>query len=134
MRKLLLACAVLALSSPALAQNDSTMPPDQSAPADQAAPDQATPDQGTTAATPDMAGEPLYNSDGEHIGRILRMTTTAEGQKMAVVEMAQHLGIGGQQVLFPISQLQPREKGGYMTTLSGDQMKQLPRSNATNSP
>ena len=128
MKTLLMACAVLALSLPAMAQD--TTAPDQPAPSEQTTP----PDQGQPAATPDMAGEPLYNSDGEHIGRILRMTTTAEGQKMAVVEMAQHLGIGGQEVLFPIGQLQPREKGGYMTTLTGDQMKQLPRANATNSP
>lgn len=82
----------------------------------------------------DMAGQHVYNSDGDWIGTVSMMTTDAHGQRLAAVRIERRLGIKGDTVLFPVGSLQPREKGGYMTNLSGDQIKQLPKANATNTP
>ena len=100
--------------------------------------------QDTTPATPmtpppagasvDLTGQRIFNSDGDWIGTVTRMGTDTQGQSLAAVTIERKLGIAGTTVLFPLGTLQPREKGGYMTNLSGDQIKQLPKSNATNTP
>jgi len=85
-------------------------------------------------ASVDMTGQHVYNSDGDWIGTVSAMTTDAHGQRSAAVRIERHMGIAGTTVLFPVGSLQPRDKGGYMTNLSGDQIKQLPKANATNTP
>lgn len=85
-------------------------------------------------ASVDLTGQRVYNSDGDWIGTVTRMGTDTQGQSLAAVHIERKLGIAGDVVLFPLGSLQPREKGGYMTNLSGDQIKQLPKSNATNTP
>lgn len=85
-------------------------------------------------ASADLTGQRIYNSDGDWIGTVMRMGADTNGQSLAAVTIERKLGIAGETVLFPLGTLQPREKGGYMTNLSGDQIKQLPKSNATNTP
>ena len=86
------------------------------------------------ASSVDLTGQHIYNSDGDWIGTVTRMGSDTQGQPLAAVTIERRLGIAGTTVLFPIGSLQPREKGGYMTNLNGDQIKQLPKSNATNTP
>lgn len=100
---------------------------DTAPPSDQAMPPPA-------GSTVDMTGQRVYNSDGDWLGTIATMSTDAHGQRLAAVTIERHMGIKGTTVLFPVGSLQPREKGGYMTNLSGDQIKQLPKANATNTP
>lgn len=85
-------------------------------------------------ATVDLTGQRIYNSDGDWIGTVTRMGNDTQGQPLAAVTIERRMGIAGTTVLFPMGSLQPREKGGYMTNLTGDQIKQLPKSNATNTP
>lgn len=106
-------------ATPVLAQD--TMPAPSSA-------DQAT----APAAAADMTGQHVYNSEGDWFGTVSSMTTDAHGQRLAAVLIERRLGIQGTTVLFPVGSLQPRDKGGYMTNLTGDQIKQLPKANATN--
>ena len=87
-----------------------------------------------SGAAVDLTGQRVYNSDGEWIGTVTRMGTDTQGQPLAAVTIERRMGIAGTTVLFPMGSLQPREKGGYMTNLTGDQIKQLPKSNATNTP
>ncbi len=100
------------------------------------APAQITPPPGQSmpGSTADMTGQRVYNSDGDWLGTVSNMTTDVHGQRLAAVTIERNMGIAGTTVLFPVGSLQPREKGGYMTNLSGDQIKQLPKSNATNTP
>jgi hypothetical protein len=86
------------------------------------------------AVSADLTGQRIYNTDGDWIGTVTRMGNDTQGQPLAAVSIERKLGIAGDVVLFPLGSLQPREKGGYMTNLSGDQIKQLPKSNATNTP
>lgn len=119
------AIAALAISlcaaGPVLAQTTAPMPSDQAMP----------PPAGSTV---DMTGQRIYNSDGDWLGTITAMSTDAHGQRLAAVAIERRMGIKGTTVLFPVGSLQPREKGGYMTNLTGDQIKQLPKANATNTP
>lgn len=101
---------------------DQTMPPEQTAPARE------------PTSRPDMTGQELYNSNGDRIGTITAMSTSSNGQRLAVVDMGRHLGMGADRLLFPVNAIQPRDKGGYMTTLDEDQIEQLPRANSTNAP
>jgi hypothetical protein len=82
----------------------------------------------------DLTGQHVFNTDGDWIGTVTHMGRDTQGQPLAAVTIEHHLGITGTTVLFPLGSLQPREKGGYMTNLNGDQIKQLPKSNPTNTP
>lgn len=114
----------LCAAGPVFAQET---PPVHPMPSDQAMP----PPPGSTV---DMTGQRVYNSDGDWFGTISAMSTDAHGQRLAAVTIERRMGIKGTTVLFPVGSLQPREKGGYMTNLTGDQIKQLPKANATNTP
>jgi hypothetical protein len=134
MKKLLTAAAALTLgaAAPMFAQY-TTPSSNPNPPQDQSTvPDQTSPAYRAAPSTPDMTGQELYNSDGDHIGTITAMTMSSDGQRLTVVDMGRHLGMGADKLPFPINALQPRDKGGYMTTLGDDQIKQLPRANATN--
>lgn len=100
--------------------------------AQDAAPDQTMPP--AAGSTVDMTGQHVYNSDGNWFGTVAAMSTDAHGQRLAAVTIERRMGIKGTTVLFPVGSLQPREKGGYMTNLTGDQIKQLLKANATNTP
>lgn len=82
----------------------------------------------------DMTGQHVFNSDGDWIGTVTHMTADMQGQRLAGVIIEHDLSIKGTTVLFPTGSLQPRKKGGYMTNLTGDQIKQLPKANPTNTP
>jgi hypothetical protein len=81
-----------------------------------------------------MEGQRVYNSNGNWIGTISGMTTDVQGQKLEAVTIEHGIDMRGTTVFFPQGSLQPREAGGYMTNLNGDQIKQLPKANATNMP
>jgi len=98
-------------------------------PADPAA--AATPAQPAAAPSPaaaqsDMVGQMVYSSKGTKIGSISSVSTDAQGQQQAVVGVERYLGLGGKNVLFPISSLKTRSKGGLTTTLTSSEIKQLP--------
>jgi hypothetical protein len=126
MNKLLIACTAIAFGACAYAQ-DATPSGSMSGPSSGT---MAGPSMGTA----DLTGQKIYDGDRNVIGVVDTMTTDANGKKMAVVSVDKHLGIGASRVLFPMNALQPRDKGGYMTNLSQDQISQLPKANATNTP
>lgn len=143
MKKLLLTCSAIAFGalSPGFAQ---TAAP-QSAPANQvqqtapaATQDQTIPQGATsspqtgqmgqpTATTQDLTGQTIYNSSGRAIGTVSSMTVDAQGQQEAVVGIEKYLGMGGTQVLFPVSSLQAKDSGGFTTTLTASEIKKLPK-------
>ncbi len=114
----------LCAAGPVFAQDTA---PSRVMPSDQAMPPPA-------GSTVDMTGQRVYNSNGDWFGIVEGMSTDAHGQRLAAVTIERRMGIKGTTVLFPVGSLQPREKGGYMTNLTGDQIKQLPKANATNTP
>lgn len=121
MKKLLITCAAAVLSagllSPAYAQ-DSSQP---TAPATQAAPQMAP-----SSPQADLTGQTIYSSKGSKIGTVASMTTDAQGQQDAVVGVEKFLGMGGKNVLFPVSSLSPKNGGGYSTSLTSAEIKKLP--------
>jgi sporulation protein YlmC with PRC-barrel domain len=148
MRKLLVTCTVIALgafgSGAALAQyaptpgaspsqdQPGTPPGQQNMPSDQqmSPPSQnptqsASPTQGQSTAT-DLTGQMIYSSTGRKIGTVSSMTVDAQGQQQAVVDVERYLGMGGKNILMPVSSLQARAKGGYATTLGASEIKKLP--------
>ncbi|MDE2499538.1 MAG: PRC-barrel domain-containing protein [Alphaproteobacteria bacterium] len=140
MRKLLIAFTVAAVGagccSAAYAQSSSspTTAPSQGvqtdhtqmtpgAPGEQPMPNQATPGQSTQA---DLSGQMIYSEKGHKLGTVSSMTTDAQGQQAAVVSMERFLGMGGKNVVIPVSKLEARSGGGYTAELSASQIKKLP--------
>jgi PRC-barrel domain len=140
MRKLLIAFAVAAVGAggcnAAYAQGSSApttapaqgMQPDQtqmtpSAPGEQPMPNQAAPGQSMQA---DLTGQLIYSEKGHKLGTVSSMTTDAQGQQAAVVSMERFLGMGGKNVVIPVSKLKTRSGGGYTAELSASQIKKLP--------
>lgn len=109
------------------------------APAAQAAPDAAAPaaTAPAAAATPApsdqsaLAGQMIYSSKGTKIGTVAAVSTDAQGQQQAVVGVERFLGLGGKNILFPVSSLQPRTGGGFTTSLSSTEIKKLPEASAS---
>jgi hypothetical protein len=121
MKHFLISCAALAACcmSPAIAE-DATTP---AATAAQAHP-MAAP------AQTDLTGQTIYSADGTAIGTVASVSTDAQGQPQAVVGVEKFLGMGGKNVLFPVSSLQPRTGGGYTTSLNSSEIKKLPEASA----
>ncbi|HEY0283506.1 MAG TPA: PRC-barrel domain-containing protein [Rhizomicrobium sp.] len=109
MKKFLMVCAVSALSAglffPINAQ-DAAQP--------------VTSPSGQTATQPDLVGQTVFNSEGSTIGTVSSVATDAQGQQAAVVD------ISGKKILFPVSSFTPKDGGGYTTTLSAEEIKNLP--------
>ncbi|MDE2264717.1 MAG: PRC-barrel domain-containing protein [Alphaproteobacteria bacterium] len=136
MRKLLIAFTVAAVGagcySAAYAQGSSSSPATaqgmqsdqtQMTPGEQPMPNQATPGQSTQA---DLSGQMIYSEKGHKLGTVSSMTTDAQGQQAAVVSMERFLGMGGKNVVIPVSKLEARSGGGYTAELSASQIKKLP--------
>jgi hypothetical protein len=126
MKQFLISCAALAACcmSPAIAE-DATTPAATAAQAQpMAAPSAAMP------AQTDLTGQTIYSVDGTAIGTVASVTTDAQGQSQAVVGVEKFLGMGGKNVLFPVSSLQPRTGGGYTTSLNSSEIKKLPEASA----
>ncbi len=104
------------------------VPVAQDQPANPPAPDQsAAPSNAPAAAQAvDLTGQAIYSAKGHKIGTVSSMTTDAQGQQVAVVGVERFLGLGGKNVEFPLSSLVPRYSGGYSTTLTADEIKNLP--------
>lgn len=99
-----------------------------------AAPSAATPAATTMPAPSDqnaLAGQMIYSSKGTKIGTVAAVSTDSQGQQQAVVGVEQYLGLGGKNIMFPVSSLQPRTGGGYTTSLSSAEIKKLPEASAT---
>ena len=99
-----------------------------------AAPSAAAPAAAATTAPSDqnaLAGQMIYSSKGTKIGTVAAVNTDAQGQQQAVVGVEQFLGLGGKNILFPVSSLQPRTGGGYTTSLSSAEIKKLPEASAS---
>jgi sporulation protein YlmC with PRC-barrel domain len=138
MRKIPIAAAVLTtiLIAPVYAQDAATpaaTPAPAASPADQsAAPSQsATPAQNAAPAASaamqsEYTGQTIYSSKGTKIGTVTAVTTDAQGQQQAVVGIEKFLGLGGKNVMFPVSSLQAKTGGGYTTSLTSTEIKALP--------
>jgi len=126
MKKLLITCAAAALSagllSPVYAQ-DSSQP---TAPATQAPGAQTAPQTAPSSPQADLTGQTIYTSKGTKIGTVASMSSDAQGQQNAVVGVEKFLGMGGKNVLFPVSSLSPKDGGGYSTSLTSAEIKKLP--------
>ena len=78
-----------------------------------------------------LSGQMIYSSKGTKIGTVAAVSTDSQGQQQAVVGVERFLGLGGKNILFPVSSLQPRTGGGYTTSLSSAEIKKLPEASAT---
>jgi hypothetical protein len=141
MKKLLVTCAiaiagVLALGT-ANAQYSSpsnSAAPGMSSPQNQTMPQTAPSSpstqnpgmQGQSAQSADLTGQSIYSAKGTKIGTVSSMTIDSSGQQAAVVNVQRFMGMGGKNVTFPVSSLQARTKGGYMTNLTATEIKALP--------
>jgi PRC-barrel domain len=124
MKKLLATCAIaalgLGLQGAALAQSNTSGSATGSAA-------MSTPSaQPASAATNITAGQMVYDSSGAEIGSIKSVTTDSAGQKQAVVGVGKFLGLGTKDVEIPASKLSARSAGGYTTSLSSAEIKNLP--------
>jgi hypothetical protein len=54
------------------------------------------------------------------------MSRGAQGEQYAVVIMEKVLGLGGRNLLFPVSSLALKNSRGYATSLSSSQIERLP--------
>lgn len=112
-----------------------TISPSTSAPAVQAQPSPNAPVPSAVAPAPSeqsaLAGQMIYSSKGTKIGTVAAVSTDSQGQQQAVVGVEQFLGLGGKNILFPVSSLQPRTGGGYTTSLSSAEIKKLPEASTS---
>ncbi len=128
MKTFWIACAVVALTagclSPAEAQDSTTQ-------ASPAASGPSSPPRSAAASTQaDLTGQMIYSEQGNTIGTVSSLTTDAQGQQQAVVGIEKFLGIGGKNVLLPVSSLQPRTGGGYTTSFTAADIKNLSEAKA----
>jgi len=98
--------------------------PAAAAPAQSAMPS-AAPAQ-SAAMQSEYTGQTIYSSKGTKIGTVTAVTTDAQGQQQAVVGVEKFLGLGGKNVMFPVSSLQAKSGGGYTTSLTSTEIKALP--------
>ena len=98
--------------------------PAAAAPAQSAMPS-AAPAQ-SAAMQSEYTGQTIYSSKGTKIGTVAAVTTDAQGQQQAVVGVEKFLGLGGKNVMFPVSSLQAKSGGGYTTSLTSTEIKALP--------
>ncbi len=130
MKKLLISCAVAALGAgvlfgPVFAQDAmSPSTPSTGQPTPQTAPSSPS---APSAMRNDLTGQTVYTEKGGKIGTVSSMATDAQDQQQAVVSIEKFLGLGGKNVLFPVSSLSPKAGGGYTTSLSSTAIKKLPK-------
>lgn len=136
MRKLPIVVALFSTLSIASVYAQDTMTPASpaAAPAAQAAP-AAAPSESAAAATQtttqaDLTGQTIYDAKGTKIGIVSSVSTDAQGQQQAVVGVERFLGMGGKNVMFPVSSLKSRTAGGYTTSLTPAEIKGLPEAAA----
>jgi len=105
--------------------------PAQAAPA--AAPSESAASAATSTQTStqaDLSGQTIYDAKGTKIGVVSSVSTDAQGQQQAVVGVERFLGMGGKNVMLPVSSLKSRTAGGYTTTLTPAEIKGLPEAAA----
>jgi hypothetical protein len=73
----------------------------------------------------ELSGQLIYNQRDEAVGTVSSVITDAQGQPRAVVGVEKFLGMGVKNLLIPVSSLQPRSAGGYTTSLSADDIRNL---------
>jgi hypothetical protein len=136
MRKLPIVVALFSTLSIASVYAQDTMTPASPAPAPaaQAAP-AAAPSESAAATTQtttqaDLTGQTIYDAKGTKIGIVSSVSTDAQGQQQAVVGVERFLGMGGKNVMFPVSSLKSRTAGGYTTSLTPAEIKGLPEAAA----
>jgi len=134
MRKLPIVVALFSTLSIASVYAQDTMTPASPAPAPAA---QAAPTAGESAAAAtqattqaDLTGQTIYDAKGTKIGIVSSVSTDAQGQQQAVVGVERFLGMGGKNVMFPVSSLKSRTAGGYTTSLTPAEIKGLPEAAA----
>jgi len=136
MRKIPIAAALLTtiFVAPVYAQDAATpaaTPAPAASPAEpanapaQSAMPSAAPAQ-SAAMQSEYTGQTIYSSKGTKIGTVTAVTTDAQGQQQAVVGVEKFLGLGGKNVMFPVSSLQAKSGGGYTTSLTSSEIKALP--------
>jgi len=145
MRKLPIVAALFSTFSIASVYAQDTMTPASpaAAPATQAAPAAAPTAAPTSAAAPSesaaaaatstqagLTGQTIYDAKGTKIGMVSSLSTDAQGQQQAVVGVERFLGMGGKNVMFPVSSLKARTAGGYTTSLTPAEIKGLPEAAA----
>lgn len=110
-------------------------PAAQAQPSPSAPASQAVPTSSATAPAPsdqsNLTGQMIYSSKGTKIGTVAAVSTDTKGQQQAVVGVEQFLGLGGKNILFPVSSLQPRAAGGFTTSLSSAEIKKLPEASTS---
>lgn len=111
------------------AQDSMTPASPAQAPAAQAAPSEsaATASASTQA---DLTGQAIYDAKGSKIGIVSSVSTDVQGQEQATVGVERFLGMGGKNVLLPVSSLKARTAGGYTTSLTPAEIKGLPEAAA----
>ena len=112
-------------ATPAAAPAPAASPAEPAAAPAQSAMPSAAPAQ-SAAMQSEYTGQTIYSSKGTKIGTVAAVTTDAQGQQQAVVGVEKFLGLGGKNVMFPVSSLQAKSGGGYTTSLTSTEIKALP--------
>ena len=132
MRMFLLAFSAMALGACAINQTHAQTPAVPSSVSAPPIPEQGDPvptagqPAGPPATLVDLTGKLVYSGRGHRIGTVISMNRGSLGQQYAVVNMAKVLGLGGKNLLFPVSSLALKNSRGYVTSLSSSQIKRLP--------
>jgi hypothetical protein len=140
LRIFLLACSAIVLGACAVDQTEAqtaTQPAAVPAPPPPAIPEQGDPvptagqPAGPAASLVDLTGKLIYAGGGHTIGTVISMSKGARGEQYAVVTMDKVLGLGGKNLLFPVSSLALKNRRGYATSLSSSQIKRLPETQSS---
>jgi hypothetical protein len=135
MRKLPIVVALFSTLSIASVYAQDTMTPANpaAAPATQAAPAAAPIESAASATTStqaDLTGQTIYDAKGTKIGIVSSVSNDSQGQQQAVVGVERFMGMGGKNVMFPVSSFKARTAGGYTTSLTPAEIKGLPEAAA----
>ncbi len=93
----------------------------------QAQPTQPQPGQQQAIAVSELVDETVYGAQGERIGTIQQILVDRSGQEHAVISFGGFLGLGEDQVIIPLQQLQMRNDDIYAPGLNESQLQAMPR-------
>lgn len=73
----------------------------------------------------ELRGKNVLSTDGEVVGEVTDVSEE-QGEKSVRIELNGFLGIGGREVLLPVSGLSTTAEGDLQTTMSDEELKALP--------
>jgi len=83
--------------------------------------------QGEAIAVSELADKNVYGAQGEQLGSINEVLIDRSGQQHAVIGRGGFLGLGEDQYIVPLEQLQMRGGNIYAPGLTQSQLRTMPR-------